>query len=243
MMSMSPRNSHDEPFQHFANVLLSSKLSPQSLSVLKSSGRQIRVARGEIAELGAIDRRTAIFVLEGSAKLVGHLGPEREQIVAFGFSGDLLLLSSSPQNSHALYVLQALKECSLLAFAANDLIASSLESQGGSSAIFEQIFLALDRARDPSVLLGRKTAQEKLASFLVSMAERIGFADGSTIYLDLPMSRREIGDCLGLTIETISRQMTVLRNQDIIKTQDRSKIAILDLHRLREFAALVACVP
>ena len=243
MMSMSPRNSHDEPFQHFANVLLSSKLSPQSLSVLKSSGRQIRVARGEIAELGAIDRRTAIFVLEGSAKLVGHLGPEREQIVAFGFSGDLLLLSSSPQNSHALYVLQALKECSLLAFAANDLIASSLESQGGSSAIFEQIFLALDRARDISVLLGRKTAQEKLASFLVSMAERIGFADGSTIYLDLPMSRREIGDCLGLTIETISRQMTVLRNQDIIKTQDRSKIAILDLHRLREFAALVACVP
>lgn len=241
MMSMSQRNSHAEPFQHFANVLLSSKLSPQSLSALQSSGRQIRVARGEIAELGALDRRTAIFVSEGSAKLVGHLGAEREQIVAFAFSGDLLLLSASPQNSHTLYVLQALNACSLLAFEANELIASALESRGGTSAILEQIFLALDRARDISVLLGRKTAQEKLASFLVAMAERIGFADGSTICLDLPMSRREIGDCLGLTIETISRQMTVLRNQDVIKTQDRSKIAILDLARLRKYAALEAC--
>ena len=242
MMPTSQRNSHDDPFQHFANVLLSSELSPQSTSVLQSSGRQIRVARGEMAELGALDRRTAIFVSDGAAKLVGHLGAEREQIVAFAFSGDLILLSASSPNSDTFYALQALNECSLLAFGANDLITSALKSHGASNAIFEQIFLALDRARDTSVLLGRKTAQEKLASFLVSMADRIGSADGGTIYLDLPMSRREIGDCLGLTIETISRQMTALRNHGIVRTQDRSKIAILDLVRLREFAALAARV-
>lgn len=242
MIPTSPRNSRDDPFRHFADVVLASDISSTSLSRLQACGRRIRVTRKKMANVDGSDRRTIIFVSEGAVKLVGHVGAEREQIVAFAFRGDILLLSAPSHKPYTGYALHSLNKCSLLAFPATDLIMSTIESPDASDAILERFFAALDRARETAILLGRKTAREKLASFLVSMAERIGHIDGDTIYLDLPMSRREIGDSLGLTIETISRQLTALRNLKIIKTTDRSKIVILDMASLRDFAALDPCV-
>ena len=74
------------------------------------------------------------------------------------------------------------------------------------------------------------------------MVDRIGVVGPKIIALDLPMSRREIGDCLGLTIETVSRQLTALRNHGIIKTYGRSKITILDMARLSERAVQASCI-
>ena len=236
MKPKSLNHPHADPFQHFMDVLRSPDLPESSISFLQSCGRPLHLARGEAAELREQEQRTAIFVSEGAAKLVGHVGADREQIVAFCFEGELLILSVT---SHTPYTLQALTECRLLAFPAGDLITKVTEAT--SSAIVERTFLALDQARDASVLLGRKTAQEKLASFLVSMIDRIGVVGPKIIALDLPMSRREIGDCLGLTIETVSRQLTALRNHGIIKTYGRSKITILDMARLSERAVQASC--
>ena len=89
-------------------------------------------------------------------------------------------------------------------------------------------------------MLGRKTAQERLASFLVTMADRIGMQQGGQCVLDLPMSRRDIADSLGLTIETVSRQLTVLRDLALIETSGRSIVTLADIAALEDRAGHLA---
>ena len=88
------------------------------------------------------------------------------------------------------------------------------------------------------LLLGRKSASEKMASFLVEMAERLVGPSGCEIEfeelrpqerrLELPFSRQQIADVLGLTIETVSRQFTRLRNEGIIDLPSRREVVIRD---------------
>jgi CRP/FNR family transcriptional regulator len=88
------------------------------------------------------------------------------------------------------------------------------------------------------LLLGRKTAQERIATFLVSLLRRReayrcpGRPGGDCSTLALPMSRSDIGDYLGLTIETVSRTFSQLRRQGVIRLADVSHAEILDRGRL-----------
>ena len=79
---------------------------------------------------------------------------------------------------------------------------------------------SLDRAHDHMVLLGRKTAQEKIASFLLEMARRLAKSD----HFDLPMQRADIADHLGLTIETVSRTLTQLGRAGLISLAAAGRI-------------------
>jgi CRP/FNR family transcriptional regulator len=90
----------------------------------------------------------------------------------------------------------------------------------------------LDRARHWMMLLGRKSAPEKVASFLLEMSERLSgqgcdaeFAKGG---FELPFGRQQIADILGLTIETTSRQLTKMRADGIIDLPSRREIVIND---------------
>ncbi|MBV00980.1 MAG: hypothetical protein CL800_01040 [Citromicrobium sp.] len=87
------------------------------------------------------------------------------------------------------------------------------------------------------LLLGRMTAEQKLASFLLEMADRLGTseADGSTTVL-LPLSRQQIADILGLTVETVSRQLTQLRAKGIITLSSRREIRIDMIEELQTIA-------
>jgi CRP/FNR family transcriptional regulator len=86
-------------------------------------------------------------------------------------------------------------------------------------------------------LLGRKTAQEKIASFLLTLARRAAI-HGDHVHesahpgLALPMNRADIGDYLGLTIETVSRTFTHLRKSGAIKLLDSGHAEIVDRDRL-----------
>ena len=84
-------------------------------------------------------------------------------------------------------------------------------------------------ARGRLVLLGRKTAAERVASFLLEMADRLHVAGGPVI--ELPMNRGDIADYLGLTIETVCRELTDLRHQGTIAVE-RARISVLDSRAL-----------
>lgn len=71
----------------------------------------------------------------------------------------------------------------------------------------------LDRSQDHAMTLGRRSARERVANFLVDMADRLGAGE----ILELPMSRQDIADYLGLTIETVSRTLTELQVSGLIK--------------------------
>ena len=90
----------------------------------------------------------------------------------------------------------------------------------------------LAAAQEQMVLLGRKTAREKLASFLMLLSRRMARLGKPDDVIELPMSRNDIGDYLGLTTETVSRTFTQFRNERLV---DLPRTGIV---RLKNRAAL-----
>ncbi len=83
------------------------------------------------------------------------------------------------------------------------------------------------------ILLLIQSAQERVAGFLLEMAERIK----STNEVELPMSRQDIADYLGLTIETVSRTLTILENSAAIELQTSRRIVLRNRAALRRLNA------
>lgn len=94
----------------------------------------------------------------------------------------------------------------------------------------------LDAARDWMLLLGRKTAREKIATFLDMLVRRqnIQGVDGLKPDLALPLTREEIANYLGLTLETVSRQLTSLKNDGVLTFTDRRHFEVKDIAALQE---------
>lgn len=88
--------------------------------------------------------------------------------------------------------------------------------------------------QDHFMMLARKSAPEKVASFLMVMAERTGTFDGRHVRFQLPMKRSDIADFLGLTIETVCRAITRLRRSGIIALEDAHTVVVLDHYRLAD---------
>ena len=102
--------------------------------------------------------------------------------------------------------------------------------------LHSQSLKELDEAREWMLTLGRKTAQEKVASFLHMIATHIDPDHGEQNTFDLPLSRADIADFLGLTIETVSRQMTRLRKEGVILIENNRHITVPCLERLSDAA-------
>jgi CRP/FNR family transcriptional regulator len=98
----------------------------------------------------------------------------------------------------------------------------------------------LDAARDWMLLLGRKSAREKVASFLMILARRAAELDKRSVRdraaFPIPLSREAIAEHLGLTIETVSRQLTALRKDGIIELLGARSVSVTDHDALAELA-------
>jgi CRP/FNR family transcriptional regulator, anaerobic regulatory protein len=94
----------------------------------------------------------------------------------------------------------------------------------------------LDAAREWMLLLGRKTAREKIASLLAIVARRdadlAAPAHNKQRSFDLPLTRAAMADYLGLTLETVSRQITALRQDGVIVLQGLRHVVVPDIDRL-----------
>ncbi len=193
-----------------------------------AAGRSLNAARDNVIRLDeSCDQ--LVYLAEGATKLVARASGGREQVLGFHFAGDLICVPA--RGAHA-YTLFALQDTSLLTFSYDKVV----ELAGDNSAILRHLLeasrAALARSREKSIALGRKTAPERVACFLVNMAERIGMAEGKATRFTLPMSRRDIADSIGVTIETVSRQLTELRKRGVVETSGRSRIEICDMAAL-----------
>lgn len=106
--------------------------------------------------------------------------------------------------------------------------------------LLEMTLDELDAAREWMLVLGRKTAREKIASLLAIIARRDatlkpGKSSGSLVF-DLPLTREAMADYLGLTLETVSRQMSALKRDNIIQLEGKRHITVPDFDRLVEEA-------
>lgn len=197
-------------------------------------GQTTRLGKGaELAPDPDADR--LVWIASGAAKLVApHAGGvPGGQVLAFHFAGDLV---SVLRQSDGDFRLVALADCDLVIFPSD----SFLDAAQGDPAVLRSVLTrslqALHRSRTRMMQMGHKSAAARIADFLVSMAERLTGATQGPCAFALPMSRRDIGDSLGLTIETVSRQLTELREAGLVETEGRSNIALKDVGALARIA-------
>lgn len=223
-----------EAFEQFASRMLPSGLTDAAHLRFQSCARLSSLAKDHTIEFDEAVPQL-VMVARGATKLVAHASQSRDQIVAFHFAGDVLL---GPAQDNYSYSVTALRDSELLAFPLPQFMAVAAEEAGVLGRLLEHTLVSLRRCREKAIALGRKTAGERMAVFLLGMAERIGVEQDGRITLDLPMSRRDISDSLGLTIETVSRELTKLRDDGDIATAGRSTIVLLRnpaLHRRAGF--------
>ncbi len=177
-------------------------------------------------------------VISGVVKLTKMLPDGRQQIVGLQFAPDFLGRPFSKSSKHSA---EAATEVELCAFSKSLIDRMISDSPDLEHKLLEQTLNELDEARDWMLTLGRKTAAEKVASFLYLIAVHIDpdalDADGP-IKFELPLTRADIADYLGLTIETVSRQITKLRKDGIVGIENNRHVTVPDLLSLEERASL-----
>lgn len=149
-------------------------------------------------------------LLYGTVRTSKLLSDGRRQIDDFHLAGDIFGLEHGGRHR---FTAEAIGAVEVLAFRRSRFSRLLHDDPEFGDLLMEQMLSSLDRAHEHMVLLGRKTAQEKLASFLLDLAGRLAKND----QFDLPMRRSDIADHLGLTIETVSRTLTQMARDGIIK--------------------------
>ena len=174
-------------------------------------------------------------VLTGAVRLYKGTADGRRQLIDFLVAGDCFGLLGA----HYTYGVEAITHTTLSKTPRASLATAVRDRPALADRLIELAAAEIARAHEQMLLLGRKNAQEKVASLLVELARRIG-ADQARPTFRLPISRQEMADQLGLTIETVSRTMTRLKEEDLIALPTPQDIVLLrpaDLAALAEGAA------
>jgi len=190
------------------------------------SGDQTIFQEGDPAE--------ALFnVTGGTVKLYKLLPDGRRQITGFLFPGDFLGIAAADIYAYTAEAVGPVKLCRFPRGRFERLLEDipHLERQLLSVASNE-----LAQAQDQMLLLGRKSAKEKIASFLLLLERRQVQRGGEAAPVAVPMSRADIADYLGLTTETVSRTITQLKTVHTIRLLAGGKIELVDHDGLEELA-------
>ena len=170
-------------------------------------------------------------VLNGVVKLTKILQDGRQQVVGLQFAPDFLGRLFASQSSLNADAASKVRLCRLPKSTIEQLVRNNPHLE---ARLFEQTLRELDEAREWMVTLGRKTASEKVASFLYLIASHADpTREVGGVSFDLPLSRTDIADFLGLTIETVSRQFTKLRSSNVIEVQNHRHVKVRSLEQLK----------
>jgi CRP/FNR family transcriptional regulator len=136
----------------------------------------------------------------------------------------------------------ALSDAELCIFSRSSFDAFARNHPALEHKLLQRTLEELDRAREWMLLLGKKTATERIATLLLEMSSRLGETGCSVEQSELnefalPLDRQQMGDVLGLTIETVSRQLSRLKADGVISLPDRRMVSIRDRRRLQDLSA------
>jgi CRP/FNR family transcriptional regulator len=208
-------------------------LDQAELRELNDLGRHIHFASRET--VFAQEELTTSFynLFEGVMRLYKLLPDGRRQILGFALPGDFLGMATSARHSFSADAIGPVVVCRI----SRTSFAQFIENKPHLlRRINEFAFRELSQAQDQMVLLGRRSAEEKIASFLISWRDRLIQLTGPTKTISLPMSRQDIADFTGLTIETVSRTFTKLERDGVIEIIPGG-VSLLDPERAEALAA------
>lgn len=215
------------------NIAVCGILSCDDLSSFKGLGWTLKLSRGQ-ALFHEGDPATRVFTLtKGTLKLYKLLADGRRHVTGFMFPGDFLGISVDDEHA---FSAESLEEAQLCWFPRNRFDDFVEDHSSMERELYRMAAHELAAAQRQMLLLGRKTATERLASFLISLAHH-GEATGSEpAIVRLPMSRSDIADYLGLTKETVSRVLSAFRRDRLIRLRAIDEIEIAHADRLEQLA-------
>jgi CRP/FNR family nitrogen fixation transcriptional regulator len=165
-------------------------------------------------------------VLKGAVRSCQLLADGRRHVADFFLAGDFIALDAG--ESHPVLA-EAILETTLIRYSRRKVDALALEQPVIAQSLVGIMRAGLAAARERMLMLGHMTAMERIASFLIGMANR-----DANARISLPMNRTDIGDYLGLTMETVSRTLSQLKSDGIVIQRSMHELAIADRAALFE---------
>ncbi len=179
------------------------------------------------------DAHSVYNVTSGSVRLYRLLPDGRRQVVGFAIPGDFLGLSLAERT---VYGAEALTSVTVCRFDRATFAGFVDEHPQLLRRLYDLANHELSLAQEQMVLIGRRTAEERVICFLIGLRKRWAHINNNSVTVPLPMTRQDIADFLGLTIETVSRAISKLaREKALLVVPDG--VRLLDIPRLEAIAA------
>lgn len=209
-------------------------LCRDDLAELKNSGATQRLEAGQPLFHEGDPASQVYNVTEGALKLTKLLPDGRRQVIGFILPGDFLGISIAGEHA---FTAEALKNSRMCRFSRGRFHGFSTDHPQLEREIYRLAAHELAAAQAQLLLLGRKSALERVASFLLDLGKRQQKnGAGLPRSVSLPMSRIEIADYLGLTKETVSRVLAELKSRRLIRLASLNEVEILAPGSLAELA-------
>ncbi len=180
------------------------------------------------------DPTTHVYRVEtGAIALYKVLADGRRQVMGFAYPGDLIGLGA--QAEHVMNA-QAIKPTRLRCLPVASLRQSADRDPMLGFQLYEALAKELAATRDLMLTTGQRSATERVAGFLLAFSRRNERNGQDAACFELPMTRADIGDFLGLTIETVSRTFTKLKMLGLIELPQSSRVKLMDIAELQHLA-------
>ena len=214
-------------FKNTSNELpVMAPFSRATIDRLQTCAQAVNLTAGDKMSLGAIG-----LIISGSAKLVRTLPNGADHISEFAYPGSLLFGHTGESEAPHL---TALESARILLLPNEPCLTTWAEDGTFWNEIMKAAMARIQSLEIHAARLARMSACERVAAFLISLV-KIEAYETNSLRLHLPMSRADIGNHLGLTIETISRCIARLKNEKLVACPSRHEMLILDVRRLAIF--------
>jgi len=179
--------------------------------------------------------RSHLYRIESGSICLYKIMPDgRRQVIDFAYAGDVIGLGTEAE--HAVNA-QALEPTRLKCFPVATLSRLAGRHPELGFTLYEAMSRELTAAQDHLFTIGQRSAAERVACFLVALSRRNQRRKQDPSILVLPMTRADIADFLGLTIETVSRMLTKLRLAKLIELEQCTLVHLLDIGKLDRLAS------
>lgn len=198
-------------------------LSPREMAHVERVMAHRTVAKGRALVTEGEPNDELFIILTGSFRLTKHLDDGRRQVTGFLFKGDFFGVRATMQSA---YTAEALEESLVCRFPHKFLDEAAVESPGIKDRLIARGQTEYHKAQDHIVLLGKKSAEERLVSFIELIGRTTGGRAGENGAIPLAMPRQDIADYLGLRLETLSRTFAALKKKGVLREVARSGVVL-----------------
>jgi CRP/FNR family transcriptional regulator len=180
------------------------------------------------------DPTTNVYWIEsGAVSLFKVLADGRRQILGFAYAGDFVGLGAQGER---LVSAQAIKPTRVRSIPVIKLHKMAAGDPDLSFKLYQALAAELAEARDLMLITGHRSACERVAAFLLALSRRNRRNGKDRTIIDLPMTRADIGDFLGVTIETVSRTLTKFKSRGLIDMPQSARLHLVDMIELERIA-------